>query len=61
MSLHIDRITGRRWISIGPLHLGFGPYRLLERIQWRSKLVWFNKTAAAEYRADAQRRAERRS
>jgi hypothetical protein len=37
--------TGRRWIEIGPLGIGFGPLRPVERIVWRGHLVWANKKA----------------
>ena len=43
---HVDRITGRRWVTIcGTLHFGFGPMEWLERIQWRSRVLWGNRRA----------------
>ena len=28
---HLDRLTGRRWVEVGPVALGFGPNYFLER------------------------------
>jgi hypothetical protein len=44
--IHLARCwTGRRWINLGSgwLAIGFGPRRLIERIWWRGKLVWWAK------------------
>lgn len=34
--------TGRLWVSLGWLHVGIGPYRLIERVTWRGRLVWWS-------------------
>lgn len=45
---HRDRITGRRWLSLGKLHLGFGPVAFLERIHWGERRVYADYTAYLE-------------
>jgi len=37
--------TGRKWLNVGRgfLAIGFGPGKLIERIYWRKRLVWFAK------------------
>ena len=41
--IHVERCwTGRRWVQVGELAVGFGPRHFIERIYWRGRLryVW---------------------
>ena len=40
MRTHRCRLTGRFWISIAGLHIGFGPRRFVERVKLGARLVY---------------------
>lgn len=40
--------TGRRWLQLGPLAIGFGPVAFIERIWWRGKVIYADYAAYLE-------------
>lgn len=36
---HRCRLTGRHWLMLGPLSIGFGPKRFIERVKLGKRLL----------------------